>query len=110
MVQKKPGVRPYNFFPSAGPTGLFLISFFTCIAAYTSSRLPIIWQELEKDHLDMTGSLRDPYPTLAERAGLEIGTKTSKAMRAIVVGKLQKYEVSLKASQSWIIRFMKVVL
>ena len=87
-------MEKYNFSPSTGPTGLFLIIFFTCIAAYTSSRLPIIWQELEKNHLDMTGPLRDPYPTLAERAGLEIGQKTSKAMRVIAVGMLQKMKVS----------------
>ena len=42
----------------------------------------------------MTGPLRDPYPTLAERAGLEIGQKTSKAMRAIAVGMLQKMKFS----------------
>ena len=73
----------------SGPAGLFLIIFCTVNVAYTSSRIPIIWELLEVDHPELRVFVRDPYPVLAEKAGLEMGAITSKCLRIIARGELR---------------------
>ena len=57
-------------------------------AAYIGSRLGICWEVLGEKHVEFQSShVRDPYPLIAEKAGLEKGTMVSKLLRTIAVGK-----------------------
>ena len=69
-----------------GWPGLLLILFCTLCAAYSGSRIGLTWEILSEDHPELKGFLRDPYPVLAEMAGLVNGKTTSIVMRRISIG------------------------
>ena len=61
---------------------------FSVNAAYMGSRLGICWEILAEKHEEFRRPhVRDPYPLIAEKAGLEKGVMLSKLLRTIATGK-----------------------
>lgn len=71
-----------------GWSGLLLILFFTLNGAYIGSRLGLCWELLSENFEEFNDPhVRDPYPLIAEKAGLAIGPRTSKILRNVSIGK-----------------------
>ena len=56
-----------------GPFGLLLIVLFTVNACYSGTRLGLCWVILEERYPEFGGVIRDPYPTIGEKAVGKIG-------------------------------------
>ena len=71
----------------SGWSGLLLILFFTVNGAYIGSRLGLCWEILAETFDDFNQPhVRDPYPLIAEKAGLGKGPRVAKLFRAISIG------------------------
>ena len=68
-----------------GWPGLPLIAFCAVNAAYNGYKLGITWEVLKEKYPDLKGQIRDPYPKMAERAGLVIGPRMAKTMKLVAV-------------------------
>ena len=56
-------------------------------SSYIGSRLGICWEVLAEKHKDFRDPhVRDPYPLIAEKAGLEKGKNVSWILRSVAVG------------------------
>ena len=65
-----------------------LIVVFSLNSAYIGSRLGICWELLAEKHEEFRRPhVRDPYPLIAEKAGLEKGLLVSKILRFVSTGK-----------------------
>ena len=71
-----------------GPSGLFLIAFFSFNAFYIGSRLGLCWQVLAESGFDELNEahVRDPYPLIAEKAGSIKSPLVGKTLRYIASG------------------------
>ena len=62
---------------------------FSFNSAYIGSRLGTCWEILEEKHEEFRSHhVRDPYPLIAEKAGLEKGLLVSRLLRSIAIGKI----------------------
>ena len=60
-------------------------------SSYIGSRLGICWEILAEKHKEFHDAhVRDPYPLIAEKAGLEKGRNVSRILRSVAVGN-EKY-------------------
>ena len=60
---------------------------FAINSSYIGSRLGICWEVLAEKHEEFRDPhVRDPYPLIAEKAGLEKGKNVSRILRSIAVG------------------------
>ena len=67
-----------------GWPGLLLIVLFSLNAAYIGSRLGVCWDILSEKHSEFRQPhVRDPYPLIAEKAGLEKGARVAKGLRML---------------------------
>ena len=74
---------------NTGWSGLLLILFFTVNGAYIGSRLGLCWEILAEKFEDFhQTNIRDPYPLIAEKAGLSKGPRVAKLFRMLSIGKL----------------------
>ena len=70
-----------------GIPGLVLIVMFAFNSSYIGSRLGICWEVLAEKHKEFRDQhVRDPYPLIAEKAGLEKGKNISRILRSVAVG------------------------
>ena len=70
-----------------GIPGLVLIVMFAFNSSYIGSRLGICWEVLAEKHKEFRDPhVRDPYPLIAEKAGLEKGKNVSRILRSVAVG------------------------
>ncbi|XP_040579613.2 uncharacterized protein [Lepeophtheirus salmonis] len=53
---------------TAGPIGLLLIIFFTINSAFSGTRLGLCWIMCEERYPHLRAQVRDPYPTIGEKA------------------------------------------
>ena len=63
--------------PFSGWYGLFLIVLFTVNACYSGTRLGECWVILEERFPEFKGIIRDPYPTIGEKAAGKLGRLVS---------------------------------
>ena len=66
---------------------MVLIIFFSINAAYIGTRLGILWELLGEKHEEFhQAHVRDPYPLIAEKAGLAKGPRLAKILRTTASG------------------------
>jgi vesicular inhibitory amino acid transporter len=58
-------MRCYSYL---GPVELFLIAFFALAAAFVGTKLGTCWVILEERWPEFREQVRDPYPSIAEKA------------------------------------------
>jgi len=69
-----------------GIPGLVLIVMFAFNSSYIGSRLGLCWEVLAEKHKEFRDPhVRDPYPLIAEKAGLEKGKNVSRILRLVAV-------------------------
>lgn len=64
---------PASFVGTGGLLGMFLIVFFTLNAGFSGTRLGLCWVMLEERFPEFRGEVRDPYPSIAEKAIGKVG-------------------------------------
>ena len=70
-----------------GWSGILLIAFFSLVGAYMGSRLGLAWEILAETFEDLhQPNIRDPYPLLAEKAGLLKSPLLAKILRGLAIG------------------------
>merc|ERR1711962_182213 len=60
-----------------GPTGFVLLGFFSITAIFVGTRLGHCWIMLEERYPEFREQVRDPYPTIAEKAVGKVGRLTA---------------------------------
>ena len=70
-----------------GWSGLLLILFFAVNGAYIGSRLGLCWEILSEKFDEFNQPhVRDPYPLIAEKAGLSKSPQIAKLLRLVSIG------------------------
>ena len=68
---------------------MILIIFFSLNGTYIGYIMGRTWETLSDLHEEFRErSVRDPYPLMAEKAGLAVGPKFAKFLRILTIGKI----------------------